>query len=546
MAGGAGALGFGGGFGKGLANVLLQNRQNQREDAQRAEARKDREFQLLFPVKLEAFKADPTPESAADLEEWIGVYFPDAVKEMQKQGMSFDQLAPLFQNERVNASGQAMPSTAISETGAIGREPSPAEAQARTRRTELGLPTAPTTPVVNRAPMTTAVPNEPAPPTPGYVDFLGGRYPTRSTQREQAITAAQLPFEATVQLAQRLVDQGVYPDRKTALEGLGALRPPAAGETLTPGSPEEYVVGKVQEYLADPANNGQPPSPDEIARYRRQYEDIVNGTTKAEQMYGTDREAASLAMYDRNYGDLTPEERQDVQATLTDAGENLDSLTQTVTANPVLWGDLPATIKAKLAPSLAVQGFDFAASNSMTPSMAGSIRNLTTSLDMLQTLDTEALSQREGRVPAWMTKAWNVATNNENDKLYDAVSRSMLSAMARSSGEVGNLAEAEQQRYDALRPKATDATNVRKAKYAAIQRIIDRAAAGATADELRPFLNYLQEARGETPTAAPEEAVATDTVVTPQGETTSETGLFLAPNGDLVDATGVVQIPAGQ
>lgn len=71
MPSGAGAAGFGGGFAKGLASVLMSNRQAQAKKKSEEEERKDRLFSAMLPSLLE------NAESPADLESVFTERFPD-------------------------------------------------------------------------------------------------------------------------------------------------------------------------------------------------------------------------------------------------------------------------------------------------------------------------------------------------------------------------------------------------------------------------------------------------------------------------------------
>jgi hypothetical protein len=165
-------------------------------------------------------------------------------------------------------------------------------------------------------------------------------------------------------------------------------------------------------------------------------------------------------------------------------------------ARPSAWRELTPTAKTEALPELVAAGFDFdAAESGLTPSMRAGVSRLTSSLSMLQELDGALTQQRgitgraAGKVQQWYARA---SGEDSEAGLYDAISEALLPALARSSGEVGNLAEKEQVRYARLAPKVSDPVNIRQAKYAAMQFLIDAAEAGKKADELEPFLNYMQ------------------------------------------------------
>ena len=157
-----------------------------------------------------------------------------------------------------------------------------------------------------------------------------------------------------------------------------------------------------------------------------------------------------------------------------------------------------------------------AARGNMTPSMAAGVQRLKTSLKILTDLDP-VLTQEPGiagRVAGTEQKWWARLTGEDDPAVvYDATSESLLPALARSSGEVGNLAQQEQTRYSRLAPKVSDPINVRRAKYAAISYIIDNATTGASADDLRPFLDYMQFVQGGGRGTPPQGGDATDALL---------------------------------
>lgn len=176
-----------------------------------------------------------------------------------------------------------------------------------------------------------------------------------------------------------------------------------------------------------------------------------------------------------------------------DGGEG--GLLQAVLDNPVIYRTLTPTAKQKLAPGLAARGFDFKRAESLTPSMQAGVKRLKSSLTMLQELDGDLtqLSGVGGKVAGKVQSGWAWLTGEDSSaSLYGGIADSLLPALARSSGEVGNLAEQEQTRYARLAPKVSDPLNIRRAKYAAIQYIIDASESGASADEMRPFLDYMK------------------------------------------------------
>ena len=118
---GYGLAGFGGGFGQGLAAVLLQNRHDQRAEQARQDERKDREFGLLFPTMWK--NAQETGDFQG-LEQWVGQYHPELIKKFQKEGSPFEALAPLLRTQQRQST--------ISEQDAIPGMPDRIEEPART------------------------------------------------------------------------------------------------------------------------------------------------------------------------------------------------------------------------------------------------------------------------------------------------------------------------------------------------------------------------------------------------------------------------------
>jgi hypothetical protein len=224
------------------------------------------------------------------------------------------------------------------------------------------------------------------------------------------------------------------------------------------------------------------------------------GTEKPPERFGQDNESWSLTLFDKNFIDLTPVERRQVMEAQTKATEDISGLVQATIDNPILWKTLPAPVKEKLALPLAQRKFDFVAAEAgaaagLTPSMQAGVKRLKSSLEMLQTLDKDLTQETglAGRMAGSSQRFWAWLTQSDTPaSLYQGVADSLLPALARTSGEVGNLAELEQARYQSLAPQVSDAANIRRAKYAAIQYIIDAAEKGKTAEEMSPFLDYMK------------------------------------------------------
>ena len=168
---------------------------------------------------------------------------------------------------------------------------------------------------------------------------------------------------------------------------------------------------------------------------------------------------------------------------------------QVIIDNPSLFAAMTPTERQNYIVPLAKETngkFDFDIQG-LTPSMAGGIASLSVRLEQMEALDATLtqLTGIEGKM-AGLWDRWFVWTGENADHAdFLGISNSILPALARSSGEVGNLADKEVALYSKLQPTMTDPVNIRRAKYAAIRYIIDAAESGATSDEMRPFLDYM-------------------------------------------------------
>lgn len=118
---GAAVGGFGAGFAKGLANVLLANRQEQTRKREREEEVKYRNFQVTAPLMAQNFFANPTPEGAAALEDFYGQFNPEMLKLIKRSGFSFETLGPLLSQQQP---GQPAYTEAIPEVPGATRQSS--------------------------------------------------------------------------------------------------------------------------------------------------------------------------------------------------------------------------------------------------------------------------------------------------------------------------------------------------------------------------------------------------------------------------------------
>jgi hypothetical protein len=267
MGAGTSVLGFGGGFAKGLANALLQNRERSDQQAREAEAAKFRQFQTLNPVALQA--AQDTGDWSA-YEGFLTGYFPDLAKQQKKTGFSFQDLGPLL-----SAPG-------LREPTPVGEGQTPAAAAASGTIPQLnipstvaeGMPTPPDGVLPSRALVAPATPAAPAPPPPAAdprQSFLGFQMlsPEQQAEREttQEIGKLERTRTAQINLARRMLPQLKAIDESITLED--ALRYVSKGELVTPAS--RAASGNL---------------------YR----------------YGVDREALAKELFDKPYDSLTKQE----------------------------------------------------------------------------------------------------------------------------------------------------------------------------------------------------------------------------------------------
>ena len=127
-----------------------------------------------------------------------------------------------------------------------------------------------------------------------------------------------------------------------------------------------------------------------------------------------------------------------------------------------------------------------AGTRALTPSIIAAITNLKGAIEQLRTRDP-ALTQRPGlggKLEGAVQQGKALLGLDEVATVYDAIGERMIPALARAAGEVGNLAEREQVRYQKLRPKLTDPENVRLEKFKALDELVDYILAGRGASDL--------------------------------------------------------------
>ena len=197
-------------------------------------------------------------------------------------------------------------------------------------------------------------------------------------------------------------------------------------------------------------------------------------------------------------------------------------LVDAILKNPAIYDGLTPTVKTRLAAELARRGFTgFAKAGGegagLTPSMQGGINRLKATIGQLEQMD-KGLTQLPGiagKVAGNVQNVLSWAGTDETATVYDGLADTLLPALARASGEVGNLAQQEQIRYGKLAPRVTDPINIRRRKIAAIKELVAASERGATADQMRPILDVVG-----TEAAAPAGSQAKSFSVTaPNGKT---------------------------
>lgn len=271
---GYGAAGFGGGFGKGLAAVLLQNRADVRAETARQEERKDREFQLLFPVK---YKDAQESGDWPGLEEFVGQYHPELVKKFKKEGSPFEALGPILQSRP----------TTFDEQNVIPGMPDQVQEPVQT--------------------------------------FLGTRMQSRAgrrAEREQDLLSEEsAKSEAKVALARRLSQQAGI-SFEEALDRVGlrdqvgsALQFQSIAGELPGNKPAYGILDRRSGQYLDPVTH-------------EPLQGFTPRTTTASTSLGADREALSRSMFNKPFAQLEQSQQQAVMdAELKRAGEKAGTTT---------------------------------------------------------------------------------------------------------------------------------------------------------------------------------------------------------------------------
>lgn len=138
-----------------------------------------------------------------------------------------------------------------------------------------------------------------------------------------------------------------------------------------------------------------------------------------------------------------------------------------------------------------------------TPSIQAAMKNLEATVQQLESLDAELTQQAGfgGKLAGGWQAAWAAATGtDEPATIYGALGETLVPALARAAGEVGNLAQREQERYQKLIPRVTDPVNIRRAKLDAIKQRIALVEAGASGEELTAAQDTFEQQIGERST----------------------------------------------
>lgn len=251
MGAGTSALGFGGGFAKGLAGALLSNRERADQKAREAEAAKFRQFQALNPVAFQA--AQDTGDWSA-YEGFLTGYFPDLAKQSKKTGFSFEELGPML-----SAPG-LQPPTAVG----AGQTPAAAAATSGTPanvampiRYPQGAPDATAEPPVlpSRASVAPATPAAPATQADPQQSFLGFQMLTPEQRTEKSV-AARRALAQKMGLPPEEIPYFALGTTKTAVAGSQIGLQSVPGE-LPDGSPAFGVFDRRSGKYLD-ADTGQP------------------------------------------------------------------------------------------------------------------------------------------------------------------------------------------------------------------------------------------------------------------------------------------------
>lgn len=128
----------------------------------------------------------------------------------------------------------------------------------------------------------------------------------------------------------------------------------------------------------------------------------------------------------------------------------------------------------------------------LTPSIEAALTNLRGAVTQLADRDAKMTRRSgvSGRVDGAARAFMGRLGSDEDAEAYAAIGERLIPALARAAGEVGNLAEKEQARYQRLVPRVSDGLNIRREKFKAIAELIEFVESGATADD---FINRMDQ-----------------------------------------------------
>jgi hypothetical protein len=302
---------FGGGFAKGLANVLYRNQQQKREDERRAQEKKDE-----LNLKVFDFAMQNDPENA---EAFAQTAFPDVFGQVGKPTkVKKGEVSP-WQKVR-NVLGAFKPhlgmgggSGAPAPVEMSGGTPAPAsqtmDAIAPVRAPPSDTPRPPATTVIPG----TGIPVEgtPAAPTatgqaPKQATMFGIRVPSREQQEE-----SKTGIEAKVRIARRMVENGTAKSIDEALDRVGltdtrgslASSPYQSVPGTLNGKPAFGVFDRASGKYVDPVTHAV-------------LEGFTPTTASASRTLGNDREALAIQMFGKRASELDQQQMAAVNAAL--------------------------------------------------------------------------------------------------------------------------------------------------------------------------------------------------------------------------------------
>lgn len=287
----AGPASFASGFGKGLLRMFMGAREQRSAEEKEARERKERLFLTTLPTLMQ------NVGDVSDLQPYFEQTFPDmfpaagtsGVRGKGKQPSTWDELAPMLKN--------VIPVAQAAGPGAGDRSAMAAEQEsaiAAGQGVQPGL-----SPSATASRFEALAPGAP-PAAPPRKTFLGVPLMTDEERMGKAIREQTMAGEADVQakvnVARRLATTLNIPLNE-ALDRVGLRSRDALGTPPQPGS----FGNAVQLKNAERATAGQPPmTAAETQAFMVEWE---RSQATAARGYGVDREAISMAMTGKPFGD---------------------------------------------------------------------------------------------------------------------------------------------------------------------------------------------------------------------------------------------------